>query len=49
LAQSFAELSPGLQQFYVINLDGAKTVETRFRRIKKFRPKIIAGKGATER
>jgi len=49
LAEGFAALTPGRQRSYVINLNGAKTAETRVRRIEKFRPKIIAGKGAMER
>lgn len=49
LAEAFAKLTPGRQRSYVINLTAAKKPETRRARIAKFRPKILAGKGATER
>lgn len=49
LAEAFHALTPGRQKSYAINLNSAKTAETRIARIEKFRPKIIAGKGATER
>lgn len=49
LAEAFAALTPGRQKSYVINLNGAKQAATRMARIEKFRPKIIAGKGATDR
>ena len=49
LAEGFWALTPGRQKSYVINLNGAKKVETRFARIEKFRRKILAGKGAMER
>lgn len=49
LAEAFAALTPGRQKSYAINLNTAKKPETRIARIEKFRPKIIAGKGATER
>ena len=49
LADAFHGLTPGRQRSYVINLNGAKRPETRIARIAKFRSKIIAGKGATER
>lgn len=49
LADAFADLTPGRQRSYVINLNSAKKPETRLSRIAKFRPKILAGKGATER
>ena len=49
LAEAFHRLTPGRQRSYVINLGGAKKPETRFARIAKFRDKILAGKGATER
>lgn len=49
LAEAFNALTPGRQRSYVIQLNSAKTSATRFARIEKFRPKIIAGKGATER
>jgi uncharacterized protein YdeI (YjbR/CyaY-like superfamily) len=49
LADSFHALTPGRQKSYVINLNSAKKPETRVSRIAKFREKILAGKGATER
>ncbi|MGR3491285.1 MAG: YdeI/OmpD-associated family protein [Shimia sp.] len=49
LAEAWAALTPGRQRSYTINLNGAKQAETRRNRIEKFRPKIIAGKGANER
>lgn len=49
LAEAFHELTPGRQKSYVINLNSAKKTETRISRIAKFRRKILAGKGATER
>ena len=49
LAEAFHDLTPGRQRSYVINLNSAKKTETRIARIAKFRSKIIAGKGATER
>lgn len=49
LAAAFHSLTPGRQRSYVINLNGAKKIETRLARIAKFRERIIAGKGANER
>ena len=49
LAEAFHALTPGRQRSYVINLNAAKKTETRLHRIKKFRDKIIDGKGANER
>lgn len=49
LAEAFHALTPGRQRSYAINLNGAKTAETRHRRIAGFRAHILAGKGATER
>lgn len=49
LAEAFHQLTPGRQRSYVINLQGAKKSETRVDRIAKFRPHILAGKGANER
>lgn len=48
LAEAFAALTPGRQRSYALNLNGAKKPETRIARIRKFRDRIIAGKGATE-
>lgn len=49
LATAFGALTPGRQRSYTINLNLAKTAATRVARIAKFRPAILAGKGATER
>ncbi|MCZ4272289.1 YdeI family protein [Maritalea porphyrae] len=49
LAEAFHALTPGRQRSYAFNLNGAKQSSTRFKRIEKFRDKIIAGKGALER
>lgn len=49
LAEAFAALTPGRQKSYAFNLAQAKKPETRIARIEKFRPKILAGKGALER
>lgn len=49
LAGAFHKLTPGRQKSYVINLNSVKTTATRKSRIAKFREKIRAGKGASER
>lgn len=49
LAEAFAALTPGRRKSYVIALANAKKPETRIARIAKLRPKILSGKGATER
>lgn len=49
LAEAFHALTQGRKNSYVINLNGAKTSETRTARIAKLRDRILAGKGATER
>ncbi len=49
LAKAFDALTPGRKNGYVVNLNGAKTSATRAARIAKFRDRILAGKGATER
>ena len=49
LADAFHALTPGRQKSYALNLNSAKKPETRISRIEKFRPKILAGKGALER
>ncbi|WP_112308866.1 YdeI/OmpD-associated family protein [Pseudogemmobacter bohemicus] len=49
LAEAFHALTPGRQKSYAFNLNTAKTVATRIARIEKFRPKIMAGKGALDR
>lgn len=48
LAEAFHALTPGRQRSYVIALNGAKASATKVARIVKFRPKILAGKGAQE-
>ncbi len=49
LAEAFHRLTPGRQRSYVIALSSAKTQTTRLSRIARYRPQILAGKGATER
>ena len=49
LAEAFGLLTPGRQRSYVIALASAKTSATRVARIARFRDRILAGKGATER
>jgi uncharacterized protein YdeI (YjbR/CyaY-like superfamily) len=49
LAGAFAALTPGRQRSYVIALSSAKTRATQEARIARFRDRILAGKGATER
>lgn len=49
LAEAFHALTPGRQKSYVLVLNDAKTTATRLARIERSRPKILAGKGATER
>ena len=49
LAEAFHKLTPGRQKSYVISLKSAKKPATRISRIAKFRNKVLAGKGATER
>lgn len=48
LAEAFFALTPGRQRSYVILLASTKTPATRINRIEKARPRILAGKGATE-
>lgn len=49
LGDAFNALTSGRQRSYAIAINAAKKPETRVARIAKFRSKIIAGKGATER
>ncbi len=49
LSAAFHGLTPGRQRSYVISLSSTKKSATRVARIVKFRDKILAGKGATER
>ncbi|RGP35700.1 hypothetical protein D1012_18845 [Pseudotabrizicola alkalilacus] len=48
-AEAFHRLTPGRQRSYAIALSSAKTEATRVARVAKFRDKVLAGKGATER
>ena len=49
LAEAFHALTPGRQRSYFFNLNQARQSATRVARIEKFRDRILAGKGATER
>jgi uncharacterized protein YdeI (YjbR/CyaY-like superfamily) len=49
LAEAFAALTPGRRNSYAVNLNSARQPATRIARIAKFRDRILAGKGATER
>ncbi|NAZ37467.1 YdeI family protein [Rubellimicrobium sp. CFH 75288] len=49
LAEAFAALTPGRQRSYAVALSSARTAATRIARIARFRDRILAGKGATER
>jgi len=49
LAEAFHRLTPGRQRSHVMELEGAKTAETRLRRLEKLRPLILAGKSALDR
>lgn len=49
LAEAFHALTPGRRKSYAIALGSAKRPQTRVARIAKFRERILAGKGATER
>ena len=49
LAEAFYSLTTGRRKSYVIYLNTAKKPTTRVSRIARFRDKILAGKGATER
>ena len=49
LAEAFHALTPGRQRSWFLHVSGAKQVQTRFNRIEKARPAIIAGKGLNER
>jgi uncharacterized protein YdeI (YjbR/CyaY-like superfamily) len=49
LAEAFRALTRGRRNGYVINLGGARTAATRRARIARFRERILAGKGPTER
>ena len=49
LAKAFHALTPGRRRGYVLHFTGAKQPETRFARIERCIPKILAGKGINER
>ncbi len=49
LAAAFNELTPGRQREYNLHISGAKQSATRHRRIDKFVPQILAGKGLRDR
>lgn len=49
LAEAFHALTPGRRKSYVIALASARTDATRTARITRFRPMILAGKGALDR
>lgn len=49
LAEAFHALTPGRQRGYFFNLNQARQSATRMARIEKFRDRILAGKGATDR
>ncbi len=49
LAEAFHALTPGRQRSYLFNLNQTKVEQTRRNRIEKFRPHILAGKGALDR
>jgi uncharacterized protein YdeI (YjbR/CyaY-like superfamily) len=49
LAEAFARLTPGRRRSYAVALSSAKSPATRIARIARFRDRILAGKGATER
>lgn len=49
LAEAFHTLTPGRQRSWALHLTSTQNPATRRARIEKGRPKIIAGKGATER
>lgn len=49
LAKAFHALTPGRQRGYVLHFTGAKQSRTRVARIEKCIPKILAGKGMTDR
>lgn len=49
LAEAFHALTPGRQKSYAFALNQARQSVTRIARIEKFRPRILAGKGALDR
>ena len=49
LAKAFRGLTPGRQRAYAIHISGAKQAATRAARVEKCAPRILAGKGLTDR
>ena len=45
---AFEKLTPGRQKAYILLINSAKQSETKINRIKKFRSKVIEGKGPNE-
>ncbi|MBL8563344.1 MAG: YdeI/OmpD-associated family protein [Gemmobacter sp.] len=48
LAEAFQRLTPGRQRSHALHVGSAKALATQQARIAKLRPRILAGKGATE-
>lgn len=48
LKQAFIALTPGRQRAYNMFFEGAKQSKTRYDRIEKYRPRIMAGKGMND-
>jgi len=48
LAEAFQRLTPGRQRSHALHVGSAKALATAEARIAKLRPRILAGKGATE-
>jgi uncharacterized protein YdeI (YjbR/CyaY-like superfamily) len=49
LAKAFRGLTPGRQRAYAIHISGAKQAATHAARVEKCAPRILAGKGLTDR
>lgn len=49
LRAAFEDLTPGRQRGYLIHFTGAKSSEARARRVAKYAPKILQGKGMHDR
>ncbi|HYW36188.1 MAG TPA: YdeI/OmpD-associated family protein [Balneolaceae bacterium] len=48
LKKAFEDLTPGRQRAYILYFSGAKKSKTRKRRVEKYIPKILGGKGLRE-
>jgi uncharacterized protein YdeI (YjbR/CyaY-like superfamily) len=48
LAEAWAALTPGRQKSHVLQISGGKASATRYARVAKLAPRILAGKGAQE-